>query len=291
VYQHFISPQRKLTGYEAVIASPLENIAILEVHPEYYESLQAQYDDQFYRQEVLGEYLNIYAGACYPAFDHQRCAEKRTAFEPNLNGLAWTLDFNIDPRASLICQTKGRRRLDVLNEITLSVGNAERMCEAFVTTAQPYLHAWRAARGGFPLPVTLYGDACGHARSLVGKTTYAVIEQYFRDGARDFKLEMNPNISNPPVIDRVGAVNAMLYNARGEVGCFIDPSCKDLITDLFEVSWCKDNQHEIDKKRDRKRTHWSDALRLFDLPRLQAGCLQAAGESGERVPVLCGVRY
>jgi phage terminase large subunit-like protein len=82
VYQHFISPQRKLTGYEAVIASPLENIAILEVHPEYYESLQAQYDDQFYRQEVLGEYLNIYAGACYPAFDQQRCAEKRTALEP-----------------------------------------------------------------------------------------------------------------------------------------------------------------------------------------------------------------
>jgi hypothetical protein len=291
VYQHFISPQRKLTGYEAVIASPLENIAILEVHPEYYESLQAQYDDQFYRQEVLGEYLNIYAGACYPAFDQQRCAEKRTAFEPNLNGLAWTLDFNIDPMASLICQTKGRRRLDVLNEITLSVGNAERMCEAFVTTAQPYLHAWRAARGGFPLPVTLYGDACGHARSLVGKTTYAVIEQYFRDGARDFKLEMNPNISNPPVIDRVGAVNAMLYNARGEVEVLYRPELqrshhRPVRGLLVQGQSARDRQEARPQ---------ADALvgrfGVFDLPRLQAGCLQAAGESGERVPVLCGVRY
>jgi hypothetical protein len=67
-------------------------------------------------------------------------------------------------------------------------------------------------------------------------------------------------VGNPRVIDRVASVNAMLWNARGEVGCCIDPSCKELITDLFETSWMKDNQHEIDKQRDRKRTHWSDAL-------------------------------
>jgi hypothetical protein len=260
VYRHFISPQRKLPGYEAIIAGPMENIAVLDIHPEYYENLKAQYDELFYRQEVLGEYLNIFAGACYHAFDEKRGADQRLRFEPNLNGLAWALDFNIDPMASLICQVKGPRRLDVLDEITLSVGNAERMCAAFVASSQPYLQAWRAARGGLPLPVKLYGDASGHARSLVGKTTYAVIEHYFREIARDFKLEMNANISNPPVVDRVTSVNAMLYNARGEVGCHIDPSCKELITDLFEVSWCKQNQHEIDKKRDRQRTHWSDAL-------------------------------
>jgi hypothetical protein len=260
VHQHFISPKRKLPGYEAIIAGPMENFAVLDAHPEYYQNLKAQYDELFYRQEVLGEYLNIYAGACYHAFDEKRCAEKRTQFEPNLNGLAWALDFNIDPMASLICQIKGPRRLDVLDEISLSVGTAERMCEAFVAKAQPYLAAWRSARGGFPLPVKLYGDASGSTRSLVGKTTYAVIEQFFRDIARDFKLDMNPNIANPPGIDRVASVNAMLWNPRGEVGCFIDPGCKELITDLFETSWMKDNQHEIDKKRDRKRTHWSDAL-------------------------------
>ena len=129
--------------------------------------MKAQYDEQSYRQEVLGESLNIFAGACYHAFDEKRCADQRLQFEPNLDGLAWTLDFNIDPMASLICQVKGARHLDVLHEITLSVGNAGRMCDAFVAAAQPYLEAWRAARGGFPLPVKLYGDASGHARSLV----------------------------------------------------------------------------------------------------------------------------
>jgi hypothetical protein len=259
VYQNFISAKRKLPGYEAVLAGAMENVAVLEVHPEYYEGLKAQYDELFYRQEVLGEYLNIFAGACYHGYNEQR-NEKVTTYEPNLGGLAWALDFNIDPMASLVCQIKGHRRVDVLREISLSVGTAERMCEAFVETARPYLQAWRAARGGFPMPVKLYGDASGYSRSLVGKTTYAVIEQYFRDGARDYKLDMNPNVANPRVVDRVASVNAMLYNARSEVGCLIDPSCKELITDMFEVSWCKDNQHEIDKKTDRKRTHWSDAL-------------------------------
>jgi len=260
VYQHFISPKRKLPGYEAIIAGPMENFAVLDAHPEYYENLKAQYDELFYRQEVLGEYLNIFAGACYHAFDEKRCADKSPEFDPNLNGLVWALDFNIDPMASLICQIKGARRVDVLDEITLHAGTAEGMCEAFVRQSQPYLQAWRASRGGNPLPVALYGDASGYTRSLVGKTTYAVIEQYFRDIARDFKLTMNPNVSNPLVVDRVASVNAMLWNARGEVGCFIDPRCKELITDFFETSWTKDNQHEIDKKRDRKRTHWSDAL-------------------------------
>jgi hypothetical protein len=66
--------------------------------------------------------------------------------------------------ASLIWQIKGPRRLDVLDEITLSAGTVERMCEAFVAKAQPYLRAWRAARGGYPLPVELYGEASGQAR-------------------------------------------------------------------------------------------------------------------------------
>jgi hypothetical protein len=65
VYQNFISPLRRLPGYEAIIAGAMENVAVLDVHPEYYESLKAQYDDRFYRQEVLGEYLNLFAGACY----------------------------------------------------------------------------------------------------------------------------------------------------------------------------------------------------------------------------------
>jgi hypothetical protein len=34
-----------------------------------FNTRRSQYDELFYRQEVLGEYLNIFAGACYHAFD------------------------------------------------------------------------------------------------------------------------------------------------------------------------------------------------------------------------------
>ena len=34
---------------------------------------------------------------------------------------------------------------------------------------------------------------------------------------------MYANVANPPMVDRVASVNAMLWNARGEVGCFINP--------------------------------------------------------------------
>jgi hypothetical protein len=83
VYQNFISPKRKLPGYETVLAGAMENIAILQVHPEYYERLKAQYDEQFYRQEVLGEYLNIFAGACYHK-GHQKCARRKTLCLPRI---------------------------------------------------------------------------------------------------------------------------------------------------------------------------------------------------------------
>lgn len=157
---------------------------MLEAHPQYYEELKQRYDELFYRQEALGEYLNIFSGGCYPSFKEDRNAKILVEYEPNLGGMAWALDFNVDPMAALICQRKGPRRLDILKEITLRPGDTERMCEAFVVAAQPYLSAWRLTHGGQRLPVTLYGDAAGHARSLVGKAIYAIIQQYFQLGAR-----------------------------------------------------------------------------------------------------------
>lgn len=62
------------------------------------------------------------------------------------------------------------------------------------------------------------------------------------------------------MVDRVASVNAMLYNAAGQVGLLVHPQCTELITDFFQVAWMKNDQTEIDKKTDRQRTHWSDAL-------------------------------
>ncbi len=49
-------------GYETVQARPFENRFLLERVPDYYERLKHSYDESFYEQEVLGDYLNCRAG-------------------------------------------------------------------------------------------------------------------------------------------------------------------------------------------------------------------------------------
>ena len=71
VYKRFIAPKEKLPRHEAILAAPQENLAVLSTQPDYYERLKTSYDDLFYRQEVLGEYLNVNAGRVYHAFSEQ----------------------------------------------------------------------------------------------------------------------------------------------------------------------------------------------------------------------------
>src|SRR5882762_10311111 len=54
VYRRFI--QNPVAGYAAVIAKPFENKFLLEQVPDYYERLKGSYDENFFRQEVLGDY-------------------------------------------------------------------------------------------------------------------------------------------------------------------------------------------------------------------------------------------
>jgi len=50
-----------------------------------------------------------------------------------------------------------------------------------------------------------------------------------------------------------------LFSAGEETNLLVDPRCKGLITDFEEVTF-KPDSSVIDKERDSKRTHLSDAL-------------------------------
>jgi len=54
-------------------------------------------------------------------------------------------------------------------------------------------------------------------------------------------------------------MNSKLRTASGDVGVLIDPKCRELIKDFEQVSF-KEDSNQIDKDRDRFRTHLSDAL-------------------------------
>jgi hypothetical protein len=85
--------------------------------------------------------------------------------------------------------------------------------------------------------------------------------------------------ANPAVRDRVSLVNARLRNARDEVQLFVDPKCKELIDDFEQVSY-REESTQIDKDKDRRRTHLSDALGYLVWQEDRSGTI---GERGERL--------
>ena len=243
VYRRFIA--NPVAGYELIQARPFENRFILDRIPDFYERLRSSYDDKFYRQEVLGEYLATDTGLVYHAFSRTaHVAEER--LEMGLP-LLWAVDFNVDPMCSIVAQRQGEK-IHVLDEIVISRASTYQACEEFWGRFNRYLG------GG----LIVYGDASGNSLKTTGSTDYQMIREFFlRTPLRSVDYRVPK--ANPAVRDRVLMVNAKLRTASGDVQMRIAPQCRELIKDFEEVVW-KPGTTQIDKDRDPKRTHLSDAL-------------------------------
>ena len=263
VYRKFIA--HPVEGYEAILAKPYENRFLLDEVPDFYERLRASYDENFFRQEVMGDYLNVRGGLVYSSFDRKRNVKE---LEP-VHGqpLLWALDFNVDPLCSLVAQ-KVRDEVRVLDEIVLRRATTEQLCEEFVQ------------RFGNPTSgVDVYGDASGSAMHTSSDSTdYGVIRDFFR--TRGVRVRFHVPKSNPSVRDRVVTMNGRLRNAADEVSMFVSPKCKELIDDFEQVSYEEDST-QIDKTKDRRRTHSSDALGYLVWQECHGG--GTVGERGQRL--------
>lgn len=242
VYRKFIS--HPVEGYEAIQAQPYENRFLLDAVPDFYERLKASYDENFFRQEVLGDYLNVKAGLVYPAF-RRAVNVADVELDPMLQ-VFLTLDFNVDPLCSLVVQ-KWRDEIRVLDEIVLHRATSEQTCEEFE-------RKFGRPRAG----VVVCGDASGISRHTAAESTdYDVIRNYFKGRGVPATFEV-PKV-NPKVRDRVAMVNGKLCNTHGDVNVIVSPRCKELIDDFEQVAYEEESTH-IDKNKDRRRTHASDAL-------------------------------
>jgi len=241
VYRKFIGAQD--SAYEVVLAKPFENKHVLSHVSDFYERLRTSYDESFYRQEVLGDYLNTRGGMVYSAF--QRAANVAPEELDERLQIFWALDFNVDPMCSVVAQIH-RGQVRVLDEIVLRRATTEDACREF------------EKRFGLPKAgIVIYGDASGAAMQTSGYTDYSIIGDFFR--ARGAKYQMKVPKANPAVRDRVNLMNAKLKNARGEIDLTVDPKCSELIADFEQVAYKQDSL-VVDKDKDRQRTHLSDAL-------------------------------
>lgn len=242
VYRKFIC--EPAAGYTSVIAAPFENRHLLGHIPDFYDRLKSSYDENFFAQEVLGSYLSMQGGLVYTAFRREDHVSDLEA-DPNLP-LLWALDFNVDPMSSVIVQVRGHR-LFVLGEIVLRRATTRQACEEFEKRFPR--HAG---------DVVVYGDASGYHLQTSGVTDYQMIKEYF---AGNYGARMRQKVpkANPAIRDRVNLMNARLRNSAGEVDMLIDSSCRELIKDFEQVSY-KAETVEVDKDKDRQRSHLSDAL-------------------------------
>ncbi len=242
VYRRFV--QERVEGYELVVAEPFENHYLLEQIPDFYERLKRSYDAKFYEQEVMGKYISLSAGLVYHAF--KRADHLADLKVENALPLLWALDFNVDPMCSVVAQIAGER-VRVLAEIVLSRSTTLEACEEF---------AARFPRHG--AGICVYGDASGSHMQTAGTTDYQVIRGFFqREGYRNVTYKV-PR-ANPAVRERVGLVNSKLHSASSETHLAIDRRCTELVKDLEQVTY-KPDSTVIDKDKDPRRTHLSDAL-------------------------------
>lgn len=242
VYRRFFSD--RVAGYAAIMSKPFENRHLLSQVPDFYERLKGSYDEKFYQQEVLGSYLALTGGKVYWNFSRN---DHVTDLKRDRNRtLFWALDFNVDPMCSIIAQRAGDKVL-VLDEIFLRNANTREACREF-SKKFPEHNA----------EVVVYGDASGYQHRTTGSTDYEMIREYFASNSV-MPVRYGAPRTNPQIRDRVNLTNGMLRSAGGDIGLLVDRKCKELIKDLEQVSY-KEDSNQIDKDRDRMRTHLSDAL-------------------------------
>lgn len=242
VYRKFVKEPAE--GYDTIFAKAFENRFVLDRVPDYYERLKRSYDERFFAQEALGEYLSLNAGRVYEAFDRGRNM-RDVAIDPALP-LLWALDFNVDPMCSVLAQRSGAE-IRVIDEIVLRRASTTEACEEF-----------RSRYPQYPERLVIYGDATGARQQTSGTSDYKMVRDYLaRTGYR--RVEFRVPTVNPSVRERVAMMNAKFRSAAGDSELTIDGRCKELVRDFEEVMFKPDSM-VIDKERDPRRTHLSDAL-------------------------------
>jgi hypothetical protein len=216
----------------------------LKRDPHFYSRLKDSYDEKFYAQEVLGSYLNLDGSRVYNAFE-QRDHVAALSLDPR-HPLLWALDFNVDPMSSVIVQIVSGRIM-VLDEIVIRHATTRLACQAF-------LERFPKHQPG----VFVYGDASGNAQQTTGTSDFEMVKEHFA-AYSSLKVEYKVPRANPSVRERINLTNTKLHSARGDIGLLVDGRCKELIQDFEQVCY-KGDTGQIDKDRDRMRTHVSDAL-------------------------------
>ncbi|KAA6233115.1 hypothetical protein FP507_08740 [Chlorobium phaeovibrioides] len=188
--------------------------------------LENAYDENQVAAYMDGKFINLSTGRVYLYFDRSKDEQEWTPKEGDQ--VEAGIDFNVDYMTAELFFRRGNV-IHFIDEIRM-------------VDADTYALA-TAIKERYP-GITLYPDASGSSRKTSApKTDHMIL--------RDAKFKVHSPSKNPPVKDRVNAVNNMLRNRR----ITISKKCKHLIKDLEQLGW---KNGDVDKSNI-KLTHASDA--------------------------------
>jgi hypothetical protein len=236
VYQQFVKAVRERPQlaalYGMVQASTYENEANLP--EDYIDSLLASYPANLIDAYLRGRFVNLTSGTVYHAFDRARnaCDDVEQPGEPMSIGM----DFNVGKMVAIAHVFRdGEPR--AVAEITGAFDTPDmirRLKDRFWETIGE--REWRKTRD-----LLIYPDASGDSRkSVMASTTDLAL-------LKAAGFEVRAPGANPPVKDRVNAMNAMFCNAKGERRYRINVHRCPVYTECLEQQVWADNG-EPDKK-------------------------------------------
>ncbi len=235
---------------------------------DYSERLADEWDEDDAQARIHGRFTAARKGRVYYTFDPRKNVTAKAKYDPKLP-LGVCFDFNTSPgmHVELVQNRKDQNRLYVIDEVFKRNLTLEDSCKMIIEKYGPAQKAH----------IYVYGDANG--RHTASKTTqYTIIKDIFKNGmggTPGFRHGINikvPN-KNPSVSDSVGSTRAALCNAKGYRRLLINPVCKKLIGDFYNVRTSASIAEEGGKgiagdsslihKGDPNLTHASDAVRYW----------------------------
>ena len=205
------------------------------VLPEEIEQARNELDDKSFRQEYEASF-ETYAGSIYYNWDSKKHIKKQDVDFKKNEILHVAMDFNVSPLVAAICRVNSNE-ISVIDEISMEGSNTFEMAEELINR-YPDNRLW------------VYPDASGQARKTSSNTSDHHI---LRNSG--FLLKVR-NI-NPPVKDRIAAVNASLKAVDGSVKLTVDPKCRNLIKCISSQTY-KEGTQIPDKSSN--LDHMNDAI-------------------------------
>ena len=179
------------------------------VSEEEIEAARQDLGEREFRQEYEATF-ETYAGAIYYAFDRSQLFDMRN-LDPevaNNETLHIGMDFNISPICAVVA-VKRNEQLYVIDAIEIYGSNTQELCDEIKN------------RYGEDRKYFAYPDASGGARSTKGQSDHNILRQ------NGFTVK-SPG-RNPPVKDRIAAVNSALKSSKGHTKLYINNTTRRLI--------------------------------------------------------------